>query len=53
MKLLFDENLSEHLVKRLEASLPGSVLVELIGLRAEPDQVIWDYAGLHGFTIVS
>lgn len=53
MKLLFDENLSQRLVKRLEASFPGSMHVELIGLRAEPDQTIWDYAGLHGLTIVS
>ena len=53
MKLLFDENLSQRLVKRLEASFPGSVHVELIGLRAEPDQTIWDYAGVHGLTIVS
>ncbi|MGQ0591442.1 MAG: DUF5615 family PIN-like protein [Gammaproteobacteria bacterium] len=53
MKLLFDENLSQRLVKRLEASFPGSVHVELIGLRANPDQSVWDYAGLHDLTIVS
>ena len=51
--LLFDENLSQRLVNRLEASFPGNVHVELIGLHAKPDQTIWDYAGLHGLTIVS
>ncbi|MGH8626439.1 MAG: DUF5615 family PIN-like protein [Gammaproteobacteria bacterium] len=50
---LFDENLSPRLVKRLDTTFPGSAHVEFIGVRGQSDQVIWDYAGLHGLTLVS
>jgi predicted nuclease of predicted toxin-antitoxin system len=53
VKLLFDENLSPRLVQRLDAIYPGSMHVEFIGLRGQPDQALWDYAGFHGFTLVS
>lgn len=53
MKLLLDENLSHRLVARLEAAFPGTVSVDYIGLRNQPDTAIWDYAAEHGFAIVS
>jgi predicted nuclease of predicted toxin-antitoxin system len=53
VKLLFDENLSPRLVRRLAPLFPGSQHVDLVGLQGRDDQVIWDYAELHRFTIVS
>lgn len=53
MKRLFDENLSPRLVKRLDRAFPGSVHVDLVGLHGQADQALWDYAGHHGFTLVS
>ena len=53
MKLLFDENLSPHLVTALGASFPDSQHVDLVGLRGQPDTTIWEYAGRQGLCIVS
>ena len=53
MKLLLDENLSHRLVTRLEEAFPGTVSVDYIGLRSQPDTAIWDYAAAQGFAIVS
>ncbi len=53
MKLLFDENLSPRLAKDLEALFPGSRHVDQADLHGQPDGVIWEYARLQGFTIVS
>ena len=53
MKLLFDENLSERLVRELASAYPGSAHVRSIGLRGEEDRRIWDYARLNEFMIVS
>lgn len=53
MKLLFDENLSFKLCERLEGQYPGSSQVRLAGLAEADDQVIWDYARINGFTLVS
>ena len=53
MKLLFDQNLSRHLVPRLANEYPGSRHVADIGLDTATDRAIWDYAGEHGFVIVS
>lgn len=53
MKLLFDENLSPRLVRRLARLFPESQHVDLIGLHGQIDPAIWDYAGLNQFTIVS
>ena len=53
MKLLLDENLSHRLVTRLEEAFPGTVSVDYIGLRSQPDTAIWDYAATQGFAIVS
>ena len=54
MKLLFDANLSPKLVGRLADLFPDSLHVFDTGLvRFTSDEVIWEYAGDHGFVIVT
>lgn len=53
MKLLFDENLSPHLVELLVDLYPNSSHVHLCGLASSDDAIIWNYAKTNGFTIVS
>lgn len=53
MRLLFDQNLSRHLVRLLDAAFPSSRHVVDIGLDTATDREIWDYAREHGFVIVS
>ena len=53
MKLLFDENLSPHLAKDLEALFPGSQHVDHAGLHGYSDEAVWEHARLQGFAIVS
>jgi predicted nuclease of predicted toxin-antitoxin system len=53
MKLLFDQNVSPRLVRRLADIYPDSLHVREVGLRDADDAEIWEYAKLHGFTIVS
>jgi predicted nuclease of predicted toxin-antitoxin system len=54
LKLLFDANLSPKLVGRLAELFPGSVHVfdASLGQRT-PDETIWEFAGRHGFVIVT
>jgi len=53
MKLLFDANLSHHLVKRLENVYPDSIHVRDIGFKQAEDSNIWQYAHDKDFVIVS
>jgi predicted nuclease of predicted toxin-antitoxin system len=53
MKLLFDENLSHKLVRRLADLFPGSIHVRDIGLKAADDPVVWEYAKQNSLMIVS
>ncbi|MBZ5528612.1 MAG: DUF5615 family PIN-like protein [Acidobacteriia bacterium] len=53
MKLLLDENLSVRLVDVLADLYPGAVHVHHCGLGSADDGVIWDYARINNFTIVS
>ncbi len=53
MKLLFDQNLSRHLVVHLAHLFPDSSHVVTLGLDTASDREIWDYAGQHGFAIAS
>lgn len=53
MKLLFDQNLSRHLVVQLRDVFPESEHVTALGLDAATDQQIWAYAGEQGHVIVS
>jgi predicted nuclease of predicted toxin-antitoxin system len=53
MKLLFDENLSFKLPRMLSSDFPGSLHVRSCGLKGSPDEDIWEYAKVNGFTIIS
>jgi predicted nuclease of predicted toxin-antitoxin system len=53
MKLLFDQNLSFKLCDRLARIFPESSQARLVGLAEASDRTIWDYAGRHGFVLVS
>lgn len=53
MKLLLDENLSYRLVALLSPTFPDSQHVDSVGLHAQADSAIWNFARENGFTIVS
>jgi predicted nuclease of predicted toxin-antitoxin system len=53
LKLLFDENLSHKLPRRLADAFPNSLHVRDIGLKASEDPMVWDYARDNDFIIVS
>ena len=53
MRLLFDENLSPHLVDKLAANYSGTLHVRSIGLRGKEDVAIWEYARQNDLVIVS
>lgn len=53
MKLLFDQNLSPRLPRRLADLYPDSLHVREIGLRKATDTEIWEYAKQSGLAIVS
>jgi predicted nuclease of predicted toxin-antitoxin system len=53
VKLLFDQNLSRYLVHQLAVEFPDSQHVIELGLDLASDRAIWEYAGEHGFVIVS
>lgn len=53
MKLLFDNNLSDKLIAKLDDLFPGSTHVMIKGLDESDDQEIWIFAKENGFTIVT
>jgi len=53
MKLLFDENLSPQLVRRLGDAFPQSVHVRDVGLKAADDPEVWKYAQDNSLIICS
>ena len=53
MKLLLDENLSDRIVPRIIDLYPKSVHVKALGLTNTDDALIWEYAKLENFVIVS
>ena len=53
MKLLFDENLSPKLPRRLAELFPDSSHVRDVNLKSADDPVVWQYAQDNDFTIVS
>lgn len=53
MKLLFDQNLSPHLVDSLTDIYPNSSHVALLGLDRASDEQIWKYARDHSYIIVT
>jgi predicted nuclease of predicted toxin-antitoxin system len=53
VKLLLDESVSRRIVPALQEGLPGSTQVALIGLQRADDHRMWEYAGEHGYVIVT
>lgn len=53
MKLLFDQNISFRIVKKLQGRFKGSGQVRTLGLENSTDLEIWNYAKTHAFTIVT
>jgi predicted nuclease of predicted toxin-antitoxin system len=54
LRLLFDANLSPKLVERLADLFPDSIHIFSTGLaRFTSDEAIWDFAKIHGLTIVT
>ena|SRR5581483_1271797 len=53
MKLLFDENLSPELARRLADLFPDSTHVRDVGLKTADDLLVWDYARTNDLVIVS
>lgn len=53
MKLLFDQNISFRIVKKLELDFPESEHVSDCGLQNRADPEIWEYARKNQFSIVT
>ncbi len=53
VKLLFDQNLSPKLISRLADLYPISEHLELIGLGAADDVLVWEHAKQNDLTIVT
>jgi predicted nuclease of predicted toxin-antitoxin system len=53
MKLLFDQNLSFKLCRRLADVFPESNQVRLLGMAEADDRSVWEYAKANGFVLVS
>lgn len=53
MKLLFDQNISYRICKKINTIYSEVLHVSECGLLNEDDLVIWDYARKHSYTIVT
>ncbi len=53
LKLLFDENISYRIIKKIEHLYAGSQQVKRLGLLSQKDGLIWEYARRNGFVIVT
>jgi predicted nuclease of predicted toxin-antitoxin system len=53
VKLLFDENLSHHLIEALSDLFPGSTHVRNVGLEEADDRTIWSFAIERDYVIVT
>lgn len=53
VKLLFDQNLSPKLVKRLADLYPNSDHLDLLGLGTTDDVIVWEQARRNGFVVVT
>ncbi|CBN54373.1 MULTISPECIES: DUF5615 family PIN-like protein [Kamptonema] len=53
MKLLLDENLSDRIIHRIIDLYPDSAHVKTLVLTNTDDSVIWEYAKVNDFVIVS
>ncbi len=53
VKLLFDQNLSPKLVKRLSDLYPNSDHLDLLGLGTAEDILVWEHAKDNDFVVVT
>lgn len=53
MKLLFDQNISYRIIKKIEREFRDSGQVKRLGLENSTDLEIWEYARNNGYTIVT
>ena len=53
MKFLLDENLSPRLVQRLVSLFGGLTHVRDIGLQRGDDKIIWEWAKVNGYTVIT
>lgn len=53
MKLLFDQNISYRIKKKLQHIFPDCMHVSDCGLLGSEDKIIWEYARQNGFAIVT
>lgn len=53
VKLLFDQNLSPKLIKRLADLYPNSNHLDLLGLGEAADSVVWEHAKQNGFVVIT
>ena len=53
MKLLFDQNISFRVLKKLDKIFSGSEQVKDLGLQDFSDKQIWNYAKENNFSIVT
>jgi len=53
MKLLLDENLSDRIVDKIIEMYPDSQHVKTLGLTNTDDAIIWEFAKMNSFVIIS
>lgn len=53
MKLLFDQNISFRLLRKIEIQYPEAKQVKELKLENSTDMQIWEYARVNHFTIVT
>lgn len=53
MRLLFDQNLSPSLVRRLSDLYPDVRHVSALGFASAPDEAVWEYARTNACVIVT
>jgi len=53
VKLLFDQNLSPKLIRRLSDLYPNSDHLDLLRLGTAEDTLVWEHAKANGFVVVT
>lgn len=53
MKLLFDEDISFRILKKIANVFPDSVQIDRAGLKGHSDRDVWNFAKTNKYTIVS
>ena len=53
MKLLFDQNISFRVIKKISQFYPEAQQIRALGLENSTDIQIWEYAKRNGYSIVS